>query len=188
MKKHHGLDFNVRWLPFQLASGAPAKSNKLEMYMNKFGMSKETAMQKSDMMRQKFQAAGLPWRFTESDLTGNTFDAHRVLTAAYAHGGAAAQDKVCELLFHSYFAEGRAPSDPEVLKAAADAVGLDGGALVADASKAAAETKDEMSIGRKLGVTGVPHFVIKAEGTTGEHQVSGAQPPEYFDAVLASLS
>lgn len=37
----------------------------------------------------------------------NTFDAHRVLTAAYKHGGAKAQDKAAEALFHSYFAKER---------------------------------------------------------------------------------
>lgn len=187
MQRHTDLDFNVRWLPFQLNANAPAQTSKLEMYMKKFGMTKEDAMQRSEMMRQKFAAAGLPYRFEETDLTGNTFNAHRLLTAAYAKGGAAAQDKVCEMLFKSYFAEGRAPSDPEVLKTAAAAIGLDGEALVEDRTRSAAETNQEMAIGRSLGVSGVPHFVIKAEGSAQSQQVSGAQPPEYFDAVLKQL-
>lgn len=187
MQKHKDLDFNVRWLPFQLNADAPAQTSKLEMYMNKFGMTKEEAMQRSEMMRQKFAAAGLPFSFKETDLTGNTFDAHRLLTAAYEKGGAAAQDKVSEMLFQSYFAEGRAPSDPEVIKNAAAAVGLDGEALMADRTKLAAETNQEMSVGRSLGVSGVPYFVIKAEGAAKSQEVSGAQPPEYFDAVLKQL-
>eukprot|EP00930_Biecheleria_cincta_P002715 TRINITY_DN103708_c0_g1_i1.p1 TRINITY_DN103708_c0_g1~~TRINITY_DN103708_c0_g1_i1.p1 ORF type:complete len:188 (+),score=40.38 TRINITY_DN103708_c0_g1_i1:153-716(+) len=187
MQKHKDLDFNVRWLPFQLNSNAPAQTSKLEMYMKKFGMTKEDAMQRSEMMRQKFAAAGLPFSFKETDLTGNTFDAHRLLTAAYAKGGAAAQDKVSEMLFQSYFAEGRAPSDPEVLKTAAAAIGLDGEAFVADHTKSAAETNQEMEIGRRMGVSGVPHFVIKAEGASKSQELSGAQPPEYFDAVFKQL-
>merc|ERR1712207_114189 len=96
------------------------------MYMKKFGRSKQETMQMAEGMRQKFAAAGLPFNFKETDLTGNTFDAHRLLTAAYEKGGAAMQDKACESLFHSYFVDGRAPSDPAVLKAAADAAGLAG--------------------------------------------------------------
>merc|ERR1719408_875509 len=87
-------------------------------------------------MRQKFEAVGLPFRFTETDLTGNTFDAHRLLTADYDKGGAAMQDKVCEMLFQSYFAEGKAPSDPAVLKQVANAAGLD----AFDASTAVQQT------------------------------------------------
>merc|ERR1740121_1630824 len=138
-------------------------------------------------MRQKFEVAGLPFSFKETDLTGNTFDAHRLLTAAYEKGGASAQDKVAEMLFQSYFAQGRAPSDPEVLKAAAAAVDLDGESFVADAAKGADEVKQEMMIGRKLNVTGVPHFVIKTEGATTPQQVSGAHPPESFDSIFKSL-
>merc|ERR1719277_2166671 len=117
-------------------------------------------------MGQKFKDAGLPYSFTEAALISNTFDAHRVLTAAYQSGGAQAQDKAAELLFHSYFAEERAPNDPEALQAAADAAGIDGKALVSDSSVAAAEAKKEMDVGRQLGVTGVPHFVIRRDNTS----------------------
>merc|ERR1719456_664286 len=51
-------------------------------------------------MKQRFEAVGLPFRFTETDLTGNTFDAHRVMTKAYEEGGSSAQDKASEILFH----------------------------------------------------------------------------------------
>ena len=43
----------------------------------------------------------------------------------HRHGGAAAQDKAAEALFHSYFAKEKAPNDPEELKEAAKAAGLD---------------------------------------------------------------
>lgn len=183
MAKRTDLEYCVRWLPFQLNANSPPQTSKLEMYMSKFGMSKDQAMQKSEMMRQKFASVGLPFNFTESDLTGNTFDAHRLLTAAYESGGPEAQDKACERLFHSYFAEGRAPSDPAVLKTAAEAAGLDN----FDASTAVKQTNEEMQIGQRLGVTGVPHFVIYKEGSTNKQQVGGAQPPEEFVKVLGQM-
>lgn len=188
MSERTDLEFNVRFLPFQLNEDAPQQSSKLEMYMNKFGMSKEQCMYKSEAMRQRFDAVGLPFRFTETDLTGNTFDAHRVITAAYSKGGAAAQNIVCEQIFKSYFAEGRAPSDPDFLWAAADSVGLDGVALVTDPSYGAAETEEAMEIGRSHGVTGVPHFIISMEGSEGSQELHGAHPPENFAAVLEYLS
>mmetsp|Transcript_99536 Transcript_99536/g.172784 ORF Transcript_99536/g.172784 Transcript_99536/m.172784 type:complete len:97 (-) Transcript_99536:19-309(-) len=72
------------------------------------------------------------------------------------------------------------PNDPEVLRKAADAAGLDGKAFVADANMNAAETTEEFKVGRQLRVTGVPHFVITADGSGKAEQISGAQPPEEF--------
>ncbi|CAK9035861.1 DSBA domain-containing protein (Fragment) [Durusdinium trenchii] len=101
----------------------------MEAYAKKFGKGKEEVKQMGAWMKSKFDAAELPYNFTESALVSNTFDAHRVLTAAYKHGGAAAQDKAAEALFHSYFAKEKAPNDPEELKEAAKAAGLDATAL-----------------------------------------------------------
>lgn len=188
MSKRPDLEFAVRWYPFQLNKDAPQSSSKLDMYMKKFGMSKEQAMQKGDWMKGNFQRVGLPFRFTETDLTGNSFEAHRIMTAAYQHGGPAAQDKAAEKLFHSYFAEGKAPSDPASLKEAADAAGLDGAAVLADTSMAAAETKQEFITGQQLGVSGVPHFVIYEENSKKKEQVSGAQPPEEFQQIFSGIA
>eukprot|EP00439_Symbiodinium_sp_Y106_P050627 s2164_g6.t1 len=170
----------------------------MQAYADKFGKSKEEVKQMGDWMKGKFDAVGLPYAFTEKGLVSSTFDAHRVLTEAYRQGGAAAQDKAAEALFHSYFAEEKAPNDPEELKKAALAAGLDGDKLVADKSVAAAEVKEEPShspckakrlqscslqelkVGQQLRVRGVPHFVIRADGSSKAQQISGAQPPEEF--------
>lgn len=186
MRKRTDLDFVVRWLPFQLNAQAPTSTSKVEMYMSKFGISKEDALKKGDWMGQKFKAVGLPFRFTEEDLTGNTFDAHRVMTAAYEKGGPAAQDKACESFFQAYFAEGKAPSDPAVLKAAADAAGIDSDSWQEAANTA--NTKEEFGVGRSFGVTGVPHFVVYEEGSAKKEQVGGAQPPEEFATVFSQVA
>jgi predicted DsbA family dithiol-disulfide isomerase len=186
MSRRPDLDFDVRWYPFQLNPQAPQESSKLEMYMQKFGISKEEAMQKAAWMQGKFEAANLPFSFKETDKTGNTFDAHRLLTAAFQQGGSSAQDQAAEKLFHGYFADGIAPSDPALLKAAAKAAGMDGDGFLADKSISAAETREELGLGKRLNVRGVPHFVIYDEqaGTKGQQQLSGAQPPEQMLAVL----
>ncbi|CAK9014834.1 unnamed protein product [Durusdinium trenchii] len=187
MKQCSEVDFEVRWLPFQLDPAASEKaSSRMEAYAKKFGKGKEEVKQMGAWMKSKFDAAELPYNFTESALVSNTFDAHRVLTAAYKHGGAAAQDKAAEALFHSYFAKEKAPNDPEELKEAAKAAGLDATALM-DKSYVASETQEEMKVGKKLGVRGVPHFVIRTEGSRSE-EISGAQPSEAFLSVFQSMT
>mmetsp|Transcript_21952 Transcript_21952/g.50803 ORF Transcript_21952/g.50803 Transcript_21952/m.50803 type:complete len:191 (-) Transcript_21952:13-585(-) len=189
MKQFSDVEFEVRWLPFQLDPNAPEKpSSKMEAYAKKFRKSKEEVKQMGGWMKGKFDAVGLPYAFTEAGVVSNTFDAHRVLTAAYQHGGAAAQDKAAEALFHSYFAMEKAPNDPEELKKAAAAAGLDGDALVSDKTLLAAETKDELKVGQQLRVSGVPHFVIRADGSSQAQQISGAQPTEEFVHVLRSVA
>jgi len=160
----------------------------MEAYMSKFGKSADEVKQMSGWMGQKFQDAGLPFNFTEKALVSNTFDAHRVLTAAYESGGAAAQDRAAEKLFHAYFAEEKAPNDPAALVDAANEAGLDGAALVANNTVAAAQTQEELKIGKQLGVTGVPHFVISKEGSNSKQQISGAQPPQEFIAAISKVT
>lgn len=78
----------------------------------------------------------------------------------------------------------KAPNDPLELKAAAEAAGLGDGVL--EKGYLARETKEELEVGRKLRVRGVPHFVIRTEGASEE--ISGAQPPESFLEVFRALA
>jgi predicted DsbA family dithiol-disulfide isomerase len=189
MQERTDLEFEVRWYPFQLNPNAPPETNKLEGYMKKFNASRQQCLAMAQNMQQRFKAAGLPYNFSETDKSGNTFDAHVLHTAAWEHGGAAAQDKVAERLFHSYFSEGNAPSDPTVLRDVAAEVGIDPAAVLQASSEEYKKTKEELKYGRKLGVTGVPHFVIYAEdGARKKLQVSGAQPPDEFAAVFEHIS
>jgi predicted DsbA family dithiol-disulfide isomerase len=183
------MEFEVRWLPFQLTPDLSKEpSSKIERYMQKFGRTQEEVKMMGASMGQRFREVGLPFNFTEKGLVSNTFDSHRVLTAAYKEGGSVAQDKAAEILFNAYFNEEKAPSDPEVLRAAAAAAGLDADKLVSDDSVAAAETKEELERGRRMGVTGVPFFVIKSDETVRPIQVSGAQPPDMLSRAFVSVA
>lgn len=189
MKRRTDLEFDVRWLPFQLNPNASDRpSSRMEAYMTKFGKSKEEVKQMSAWMGQKFQDAGLPFTFTETSLLSNTFEAHRVLTAAYEKGGAEAQDKAAEILFNAYFADGRAPNDANALRDAAQAAGLDSATFLADKSIAAGQVREELEVGRRMGVSGVPHFAITAGDAGRPIQISGAQPPEHFLAAFDRIA
>jgi len=102
-----------------------------------------------------------------------------------------------QVLFHGYFAEGKAPSDENTLRAALVAAGETEEAAAAfvadDSDAAAAATREELQLGRGMGVRGVPHFVVRAADVAGGgggapgagEPLSGAQPPEAFEQAFA---
>lgn len=182
------IDFEVRWLPYQLNPQASEQpSSKIEKYMEKFGASREQVQQMAQGMAQKFAAVGLPFSTSDGSLTSNTLQAHRILTAAYKSGGPDAQDKAVEIIFNGFFGEGKAPNDRAVLEAAASAAGIDGKAILDDPSADVAEVQQELAQGRQIVDSGVPHFVFRAEGGKSA-QFSGAQPPAEFAQAFAQIT
>ena len=104
--------------------------------------------------------------------TPNTFAAHQLIDLAQEK---AVGNAVVEGLFRAYFLEARDIGDRAVLLEVATGAGLktaDVEARWADAEHArrVATTEEEM---RKLGISGVPTFIINRK-----YGVSGAQPPE----------
>lgn len=191
MERQPDKEFQVSWLPFQLnpqASKTPV--SKVEMYMKKFGRTKEQVMQMSQGMKANFDRVGLPFNFSEKGVTGNTFNSHRLIAYAGAQGSDV-QDKVVESLFNSYFNQERFLNDPKVLVEAAMAGGMDEAkaiAFVENEGEFAQETEDELQVGRQLQVRGVPYFVITNEASGKKTAMSGAQPPEEFEKVFKQLS
>ncbi len=112
-------------------------------------------------------------------MTGNTFDAHRVLQFAHDRG---CQDELIERLYRAYFTEKRSLFDHESLAALAGEAGLDRDEirrmLAGDDYRAAVER--DLEEARTLGATGVPFVVIDQR-----YGVSGAQPPDIFGQALA---
>lgn len=157
--------------------------------MEKFGKTKQEVMQMSQGMKGNFDRAGLPYKFTDQSLTGNTFNSHRLIAYAYSMG-ADVQDKVVEHLFNAYFAEEKFLNDPEVLVEAALAGGIPepvARSFVSDEIQFKEETDAELQIGRQMGVTGVPYFVLKNDDGQ-QVTLSGAQPPEAFVEAFNGLT
>jgi predicted DsbA family dithiol-disulfide isomerase len=209
MKHFPNQEFEVHWLPFELNERASKTGvNKVQMYvrcdksvpqfacvltclfvrlyiryMEKFHMTKERCMEMSRGMAQNFARCGppgLPYKFTEEGVTGNTFNSHRLINFAGSKG-AATQDAVVEELFKNYFAEEKFLNDPEVLAAAAIAGGIaedEARKFVADETVCKEETEKELSHTRSVmsqqRANGVPFFQIVSENGS-EKFVSGAQ-------------
>ena len=169
-----GSDVHVIWRPFQLNPTMPSGGMDRTTYLKtKFG-----SLEAFGRMEEQLLAAGtdeqIPFAFEKIQLTPNTFAAHRLVWHAAQQGK---QDEVVENLFRAYFLEGNNIGDLKILTHVAAEAGLDRteteSFLASD--KGAAEVKDEEAVGRRLGIRGVPYFVLN-----GSISISGAQPPDIF--------
>jgi predicted DsbA family dithiol-disulfide isomerase len=143
----------------------------------KYGVPVSRAEAMISNMTEVGAAEGLDFRF-DCAQSGNTFDAHRLLHLA---GQRAVQDALEERLMRAYFTEGEPIGEPEALVRLAAEAGLDADEVSATlASDAyASEVREDEQEARKLGISGVPFFVLG-----GRYGVSGAQPA---DALLGAL-
>jgi predicted DsbA family dithiol-disulfide isomerase len=115
-------------------------------------------------------------------VTGNTFDAHQLVHLAHAHG---LQDAVIERFYRAYFSEQRSLFAPDSLVDLAVEAGLDHeqAAATLRSDRYAESVKADIEMARRLGVTGVPFFVIN-----DRYGISGAQAAETFLDVLQRVA
>ena len=120
---------------------------------------------------------GLCYNLDET-LSGNTFDAHRLLLWAATINK---QDELLEAMFSSYFEKSRPLFSHSDLVAVAISVGID--ADLADdilrSDQYADEVVTDRNLASQLGATGVPFFVVDMK-----YGISGAQPLEAFTQTL----
>ena len=177
----HRADVEVTWRAFELDPAAPpvrdSSVSYAERLARKYGMPVAQAEAAIANMTDVAAADGLEFHF-EKVRSGNTFDAHRVLHLALERG---AQDAVKERLLRGYMTEGVAIGDRAALVELAGDAGLDREdvrAMLASTRCAPEVHRDEEQAAR-LGISGVPFFVIG-----GRYAVSGAQPANVLLAAL----
>ena len=164
---------------FELDPNAPRKreGTQVDLLASKYRLPRPQAEQMIDRMIKTGAAEGIEFRYDQIR-GGNTFDAHRLLHLARAHG---LQLALKERLMRGYFSEGVAIGDADALVPLAVEVGLaepDVRALLGGDQFADDVRRDEQ-LARELGITGVPFFVM-----AGRLGVSGAQTP---DVLLGAL-
>jgi predicted DsbA family dithiol-disulfide isomerase len=176
-----GADVEVTWRAFELDPSAPpvrdSRVSHAERLAKKYGMSVSKAEAAIQNMTQVAAADGLEFHF-EKTRSGNTFDAHRVLHLALERG---VQDAVKERLLRGYMTEGVAIGEREALVELAGQAGLDREEVRAmlAGTQYADEVRADEEQARRLGISGVPFFVIG-----GRYTVSGAQPASVLQGVL----
>lgn len=164
----------IRWRTFQLNPDMPAAGLERERYLTlKFGGS-DRASQLYDNIRRAGETEGIEFAFDRIARTPNTLQAHRLIRFA---NGTPQSDTIIETLFRRYFVEGGSIGDIESLIETGIAEGMNADALRAymtsDEDLDAVQLED--SSARRLGIQGVPCFIINSQ-----YALSGAQEPEAF--------
>jgi predicted DsbA family dithiol-disulfide isomerase len=161
----------VKWRPFQLNPTMPKDGMDRTAYLTaKFG-SLDAFKEMEHHLLEAGRAEQIPFAFEKIAWTPNTLLAHRLIWYAGTKGH---QDAVVDRLFRGYFEEGLDIGSLSILVELADQAGLRANEFLTS-EEGVAEVKAEESVGHKLGVRGVPYFLL--DGTYG---ISGAQPPEIF--------
>lgn len=162
----------VGWRPFQLDPTIPPQGLDRDAYMlGKFG---DPARIKSahERLEQLGPEAGIAFNFGAIKIAPNTLDAHRVIRWA---ANTNSQNAIVAELFSRYFERGQNIGDAEVLCEAAASAGMDTALvrtlLATDADRA--EVKAEIETAGRMGITGVPCFII-----ANKYAVMGAQSSE----------
>ena len=176
-----GHPVEVRYHSFQLMPELPQGPGRdvVEVLAETKGISREQAEAMNAQVAARAATVGLDLRF-DGALVANTRDAHRLLHLARERG---VQADVAARLFRAYFTDGRDIGAHGVLADLAVEAGLDRDEVLRFlATDDLAEAVDaDIAWGRRLGISGVPFFVLD-----GKYAVSGAQPPELFDQALAT--
>lgn len=162
----------VRWRPFQLDSTIPPEGMDRKVYMErKFGAG-DRIRKAHEHLTQIGAEVGIPFDFERIKISPNTLDAHRLIRWA---ADAKVQEAIVEALFRAYFIEGRNIGDREVLADVAGSTGMDrkriAERLASDDDRA--EVQADIVGAQRIGVTGVPTFIIE-----NRYGLVGAQPPE----------
>jgi predicted DsbA family dithiol-disulfide isomerase len=154
--------------PFFLDPTIPWEGLDRQEYMTaKFGVERLKTIH--DPLIKAGQEDGVPYHFEKITRTPNTLDAHRLLRWAMVESK---QPEIAEALFMAYWSEGRDVGDHQVLAEIAEAHGMNPeGVLKALASEQdKIEVLAETSQAQKMGVTGVPTYIINRK-----YGVVGAQ-------------
>jgi predicted DsbA family dithiol-disulfide isomerase len=169
--------FAIRWRPYQLDPEIPPEGIDRATYLRQ-----KLGGNRLDAIHARLGAmgadVGIAYRFDRIARTPSTLDAHRLIRWAGERQTGMAME-----LFRRYFELGEDISAPPVLAAAAAAASLDpdiAPLLAGDTDRAAVQAEADEA--RRMGITGVPTFLIG-----GRYLLTGAQPPDTWRRLAAEL-
>jgi predicted DsbA family dithiol-disulfide isomerase len=155
----------VVFRPFFLDASIPPEGLDRHKYMaDKFG--EERLKTIHDPLVAAGKADGVPYNFDKITRTPNTIDAHRVIRWAQVAGR---QKEMVEAIFLAYWRDGEDVGDHAVLNKIAKSVGLDVSSEL-ESDKDKDEVLQECIKAQKMGISGVPTFIINQK-----YGISGAQ-------------
>jgi predicted DsbA family dithiol-disulfide isomerase len=172
LKGEYAVD--VEWRPFYLYFDTPPEGKELPEHVvrARAGGSEERLQQIAGQYGMRFQSTQRIY---------NTRLAHEATEYAREHGKA---NEFHRALFRRVYAEGADPSQWEVLRGTAEEVELnaDEMQIQVESGKYTAIVEDQVRSAYRMGVTGVPTYVIN-----DRYAIVGAQPYEVFQSALGQI-
>jgi len=172
LKAEHNVD--VEWRPYYLRPDTPPEGLDLPDYILK-----ARANGSEERLESMAKMHGMNFRSTERIY--NTRIAHEATEYAREHGKV---DEFHKVVFRQVYADGLDISKWDVLRAAAEEVGLDGADMqtVVDGGKYTAQVAEQVRWAQQIGVSGVPTYVIN-----DRYAIVGAQPYQAFKNALEQI-
>lgn len=153
---------SLTMLAFELDPDAPlvCETDTVERFGAKYGLTHEEALARVEGISKLGREAGIDFRYATTRST-STFDAHRLTKLAYDRYPELAE--ILELhLYDAYFTENLELADKDVLREVALRAGLSEKDVewVLDSDAYATEVRRDELAAARLGVHGVPYFVL----------------------------
>lgn len=164
----------VEWRPFYLRPDTPPEGMDLPDYIKR---ARDNGSE--ERLRMMAELHGMEFRSTERIY--NTRLAHEATEYAREHGKA---NEFHHIIFRKVYAEGFDPAQWDVLRSAAEEAGLNANDMqsVVEGGKYTEEVAGQVNWAQRIGVTGVPTYVIN-----DKYAIVGAQPYEAFKSALGQI-
>jgi predicted DsbA family dithiol-disulfide isomerase len=172
LKKEYNVE--VEWRPFYLRPDTPPEGMDLPDYIKR---ARDNGSE--ERLRMMAEMHGMEFRSTERIY--NTRLAHEATEYAREHGKA---NEFHHIIFRKVYAEGFDPAQWDVLRSAAEEAGLNANDMqsVVEGGKYTEEVAGQVNWAQRIGVTGVPTYVIN-----DKYAIVGAQPYEAFKSALGQI-
>jgi len=173
--------FDIVWRPYQLNPGMPLQGMDRKDYLNNKFSSMDQALniyRKIDKIGKKI---GIFFQFEKITRTPNSFASHQLLALAHK---ISKQNQIIESLFYAFFVEGRDIGQIRELINIAEQHNIGSKEILnyLQSSNDKNNILKEETQAKKMGITGVPCFIINKE-----YVLFGAQEKEKFINIFENL-
>ncbi len=175
----HRDQVTIRHRAFQLQPDITSTVPTAEHLAEKYRLSHDKVKEMQANVCAIADGEGLCYNLDDT-LSGNTFDAHRLLIWSASVGK---QDQLLEAMYSAYFEKSQPLFSHDDLVSVSTAAGFDASEVRTFLNTEAftQEVLADRELATQLGATGVPFFVIDMK-----FGISGAQPLEVFTQTLES--
>jgi predicted DsbA family dithiol-disulfide isomerase len=173
----HRDQVTIRHRAFQLQPDITSTVDTKSYLAQKYQMGQEQVEQMQANVCAIADGEGLCYNL-DGTLSGNTFDAHRLLLWSAEIGK---QDALLEAMYSAYFEKSQPLFSRDDLIAICSQVGISSteADAILSSDKFSQEVIADRTLATQLGATGVPFFVVDMK-----YGISGAQPLEAFTQTL----